>query len=63
VSTTTTLGTAVGGATAAMTDFILRGTIVVGTPGVLWLQLAQNASNGTPTVANVGSYLFIMPVE
>ncbi len=62
-TTTTTLGTAVGGATAAMTDINVYGTITVGVGGVLTLQIAQNASNGTATSAYVGSYMTVVPVH
>ena len=62
-SSTTTLGNAVAGATAVMTDIILLGAIAVNAPGTISLQLAQNASNGTATSAYVGSYLKLTPVD
>lgn len=62
-TTTTTLGNAIGAATAVMTDIIILGSIVVGTPGVCNLQLAQNASNGTATSAYVGSYIKFTPID
>jgi len=55
VSTTTTLGNAIGAATAVFTDFFFEGSIIVTKPGLLSVQLAQNVSNGTATSALVGS--------
>lgn len=63
VSTTTTLGTAVGSSKSVLTDYYITGTIVVKTSGVLSVQLAQNTSSVDTTTANVGSYLFVMPIE
>jgi hypothetical protein len=62
-ATTTTLGTAVAGATAAMTDYILLGSIVVNVPGVANLQFAQNASHADTSSAYVGSYIKFTPVD
>lgn len=56
-TTTTTLGNAVGAATAVTTDLMLNGTIVVNAAGTLTVQIAQNASNATPTSALVNGYL------
>lgn len=55
VSTATALATAIGGATAAYTDVIIEGSIVVNTVGTLTIQAAQNASFGTPTTVLVNS--------
>ena len=55
--TTTTLGTAVAGATAVLTDFILLGSITVNKPGRAWLQFAQNASHADTSSVYVGSYI------
>lgn len=54
-TTTTTLGNAIGAATAAMTDIYISGSIMVSKGGTMRLQLAQNVSNGTATSALVGS--------
>lgn len=61
-STTTTLGTAVGAATAAMTDMYLDGSIVVNAAGVLSLQIAQNASHVDTTSAYANSTLEVIRV-
>ena len=61
-TTTTTLGTAVGGATAVLTDFYLDGAIVVNVAGVLNLQFAQNASSVDTSSAYVNSYLEVTRV-
>lgn len=53
----TALGTSVVGATAAVTDATLDGTLTVTTPGTVTLQVAQNASNATSTTLNPGSFL------
>ena len=55
VSKTTTLGNAVGAATAVTTDFIIEGTIVVTTGGTITVQMAQNASDGTASSVLVNS--------
>ena len=60
-TTTTTLGNAVGAATAVSNTYFINGTIVVNKPGRLSLQIAQNVSNGTATSAYVGSYLTVTP--
>lgn len=62
-TSTTTLGNAVAASTAVMTDIILLGAISVSAPGILSLQIAQNASNGTATSAYVGSYMKLTPVD
>lgn len=56
-STTTTLGNAVGGATAAFTDGVILGTIVVANAGTLTVQFAQNASHADTTSVYVNSYM------
>lgn len=63
LSTTTTLGNAVGGANAIYTDFYISGTISVAVGGVLALQATQNTSNGTATSVYVGSNLVFTPVH
>lgn len=62
-ATTTTLGTAVAGATAVLTDYILLGAIIVATPGTASLQFAQNASSTDTSSAFVGSYIKFTPVD
>lgn len=59
VTTTTTLGNAVGAATAVITNAVMVGTIVVNAAGTIVVQIAQNASNGTPTSALVNSFLVV----
>ncbi len=61
-TTTTTLGTAVGAATAVLTDLNLEGVIVVNAAGVLNLQIAQNASHADTTSAYANSYLEVTRV-
>jgi hypothetical protein len=56
-ATTTTLGNAVGAATAVMTDIDLEGAIVVNVGGVLSLAFAQNASHSDTSSAYVNSWL------
>ena len=63
VSTTTTLGTAVGASTAVLTDMIHLGAISVLKPGVASLQFAQNASHADTSSAYVGSYVKFTPVS
>ncbi len=55
VSTTTTLGNAIGAATAVFTDIDIDGTIKVGVAGTLSVQFAQNASNATTSSVYVNS--------
>lgn len=59
VTSTTTLGTAVGGANAVITDIIIEGSIVVAVAGTLNVQIAQNTSNGTATSAYINSNLTV----
>lgn len=61
-TTTTTLGAAVGGANAIITDMTLEGAIVVATSGTLTVQIAQNTSNGTTTSAYVNSDFIVTKV-
>lgn len=56
-TTTTTLGNAVGAATAVMTCMKIVGTIVVNAAGSLKAQIAQNASHADTTSAYVNSYM------
>lgn len=56
-STTTTLGNAIGGSTAVLTDIIILGSIVVNKGGVASLQFAQNSSHADTSSAYVGSYI------
>ena len=55
VTTTTTLGNAIAANTAAYTDLVFDATIVVNVPGMINVQAAQNASNGTATTVALGS--------
>lgn len=55
VSTATSLGTAAGVATAAVTNVIIEGTIVVNAAGTLTVQAAQGTSFGTATSILVNS--------
>lgn len=56
-STATTLGNAVGAATAAFTDGVILGTIVVNAAGTLTVQFAQNSSHADTTSVYVNSYM------
>lgn len=56
-ATVTTLGSAVAGATAAFTDYVLLGSIVVNHSGLAALQFAQNASHSDTSSAYVGTYV------
>lgn len=62
LSTTTTLGNAVGAATAVMTDIDISGAIVVNAAGTLNLQIAQNASDAAATSAYANSWLKVTRV-
>ncbi len=55
LTTTTTLGSVIGAATAVATDIYITGSLIVNKPGVLRVQFAQNASNATVSSALVGS--------
>jgi hypothetical protein len=61
-STTTTLGAAVGAATAVFSEAILEGAIVVATGGTLTVQIAQNASHADTTSAFVNSTFEVIRV-
>jgi hypothetical protein len=54
-STTTSQGSAMGGATAVVTDVDIIGTITANVGGTLGILAAQNASSGTSTVVGLGS--------
>lgn len=55
VSSATALATGFGGATAAYTDVIIEGSIVVNGAGTLTVQAAQNASFASATTVNINS--------
>lgn len=57
--TTATPATAIAGSTAANTEVVLRGTVVVNAAGTLTVMFAQNASNATPSIALVNSYFIV----
>jgi len=59
VDTVTTIGNAMGAATAVATDVLVEGYITVNAAGTLTLQAAQNASHADTTSVKVGSTLFI----
>lgn len=59
VTTTTTLGNAVGASTAVMTDIVIVGCIVVNAAGTLVVQIAQNASDAATTSAKVNSFMTV----
>lgn len=61
-TTTTTLGNAIGAATAVMTDIIILGALTVNVGGTLNLQIAQNVSHADTTSAYVNSYLKVTRV-
>lgn len=63
VSTTTTLGNAVGASTAVLTDMILLGAISVNVGGLATLQFAQNASHSDTSSVYVGSYVKFTPID
>lgn len=55
-STATSLGTAIGGATATSTDVHIDAGIVVNAAGTLQVQAAQNAASGTTTVGTNSTF-------
>jgi hypothetical protein len=55
-TTTTAIGASGVAVTAAITDVIIEGVIVVNVAGTLSVQMAQNVSNGTTTSVLVNSY-------
>ena len=63
VSTATSLGTAVGAATAVTTNVIIEGTIAVNAAGALTVQMAQNASDGTPSSVLVNSNFIVQHIS
>lgn len=63
VNTATSLGTAVGGSTTAVTNVIIEGSIVTATPGTLTVEAAQNASFATPTTVNLLSSFQVQRVS
>lgn len=61
-SSTTTLGAAVGAATAVFSEATLEGAIVVATAGTLTVQIAQNVSHADTTSAFVNSTFEVVRV-
>lgn len=61
-TTTTTMGNAVGAATAVTTDAAIEGTIVVSTAGNLTVQFAQNASHADTTSVFVNSNMVVVRI-
>lgn len=55
LSTATSLGSAIGAATAVFTDIWIEGAIVVNAGGTLSVEFAQNAPNGTTSSVYVNS--------
>ena len=55
----TSLGGAVGAATAVLTYAVIDGTIVVNAAGTLTIQIAQNASHADTTSAYVNGHLVV----
>ena len=62
-STTATSGATLYGATAAITQIELEGTLIVSTAGTLTLQGEQNASHADETVFYAGSYLELVRIS
>jgi len=60
--TTSTDAASIVAATTAYVGVRITGTIVVALPGTLQLQIAQNASDATPTSALVGSSMTFIPI-
>jgi hypothetical protein len=58
----TTLGTAVGASTSAVTAIEIDGTITVNAAGTLTIQFAQNASFGTASSVLVGSHMVVCDI-
>lgn len=54
-TTVTSLGSSVIADTAVYSDLYIDGSILVNTTGTIEVEMAQNASNGTPTTVLVGS--------
>lgn len=62
VATTTTLGNAIGAATAVLTHAVIEGAIVVNAAGSLKVQIAQNASHSDTTSAYINGYFNVIRV-
>lgn len=60
--TTSTNGASILAGTAAYVNVRIKGTIVVALAGTIQLQAAQNASNGTATTVDVGSFMKFTPI-
>lgn len=62
-STTTSLGVAIGGATAVATDIYIDGAIVVNEAGSISVSASQNASNATTTTVGKNSTFYCVRVN